>query len=174
MKAFGVHKQRLRPLQGGEAPRSGDEGASCIARHNSQIRKKRSAFLRIHLIHRKRSPFPISRGRLLGARSPLPPLCKGGLRGDCHAALHNSCLHWIGNNPSVSLRDPPSLLTLRSRFVAAEDRALPARTIHREGKIAFSPLPPLCKGGTEGRLSRGMRRKDTVGADRIRPPHSKA
>ena len=60
-------------------------------RRNSFIREKRSAFLRVHLIHRKRSPFPTSGGRLLGARSPMPPLCKGGdEREDCraHCTIH--------------------------------------------------------------------------------------
>ncbi len=126
--------------------------------------RKAGAFLRVLLIHRKRSPFPTSGGRLLGARSPMPPLCKGGTEGGLSRALRDSCFHWIGNNPSVSLRDPPSLLALRSRFVAAEDRALPARR-HlfptQEGRLlgARSPMPPLCKGGTEGGLSRGINAK---------------
>ena len=36
-KALGAHNLWLLPLQGGEAPRSGDEGVSCAARHSSDV-----------------------------------------------------------------------------------------------------------------------------------------
>ena len=62
-KAFGSCKQRLRPLQGGEAPRSGDEGVSCTV-----YRAPQGAIHRQSLRLGFADPPPFAQGRLLDAR----------------------------------------------------------------------------------------------------------
>ena len=62
-RLLGWHTQRLRPLQGGEAPRSGDEGVLCTA-----YRAPQGAIHRQSLRLGFADPPPFAQGRLLDAR----------------------------------------------------------------------------------------------------------
>ena len=121
-----VARAEASPLQGGEAPRSGDEGVLCAVRHNSQIREKRSAFLRL----------PSSGLRHLdGLTWSKTTHCV------VFSLFHSAALHYRG-------RSHASSSSASFHFASAVDRALPARTIARtiDPRFRFASWPPCVKG----------------------------